>query len=210
MLRILTNAGHFIGRKGARGPGRPFDAGRGMVILILLSLPAVSAAEEPSAPPAKPSMPDEIIFESSVGNVLFPHKAHLKKKCASCHHQIHAQQLTTPHEEYLTSSRIHCKTCHTANSEYTGKYYKCSYCHHSEPENIADETLSSKVVVHKICWQCHETGTGVEASEGCIECHVKAGTVNRSSAESTDPGQDSESQRGESAKAAVGQGSGHG
>jgi hypothetical protein len=120
--------------------------------------------------------PDEITLKSSVGNVLLPHKVHVKDvklKCPVCHHQIRAAELDTPHPGYLTSAQVNCQTCHASPAEKRKKYYKCSDCHHSEPENIADETLSSKVVIHKSCWKCHETGTGVEASKGCSDCHDK-------------------------------------
>ena len=130
--------------------------------------------EVPSdSPAAIPEIPDEITIESSVGNVLFPHKVHMRFGCKACHHQIHAMELDTPHPDYLTSSWINCQDCHDTGSETTRNNYKCSDCHHSEPENIADETLSSKVVVHKSCWKCHKSGTGVKASEGCSTCHVK-------------------------------------
>ena len=133
-----------------------------------------SPVEIPSdSPAAIPDIPDEITIESSVGNVLFPHKAHMRFGCKACHHQIHAKELDTPHPDYLTSSWINCQDCHDAGSKTTRNNYKCSECHHSEPENIADETLSSKVVVHKSCWKCHKSGTGVKASEGCSTCHVK-------------------------------------
>jgi hypothetical protein len=121
-------------------------------------------------------MPDEITYKSSVGNVVFPHNVHvneLKVECAGCHHQIHAIDLKTPHPDYMTSSWVSCKTCHNTNSENRNKYYKCADCHHSEMDDISDETLSSKVVTHKNCWACHETGTGVDASKGCVVCHVK-------------------------------------
>jgi hypothetical protein len=133
-----------------------------------------SPVEIPSdSPAAIPDIPDEITIESSVGNVLFPHKVHMRFGCKACHHQIHAKELDTPHPDYLTSSWINCQDCHDAGSKTTRNNYKCSECHHSDPENIADETLSSKVVVHKSCWKCHKSGTGVKASEGCSTCHVK-------------------------------------
>ncbi len=134
---------------------------------------SVPAERQSESPAAVLDIPDEITIESSVGNVLFPHKAHVKFKCKRCHHQIHALELDTPHPDYLKSSWISCQDCHNTNSEDTNKYYKCSDCHHAEPENIADETLSSKVVVHKSCWKCHKTGTGAKASESCGDCHVK-------------------------------------
>lgn len=123
-------------------------------------------------------MPDEIIFTSSVGNVLFPHGAHVKDleiECAECHHEIHASGLDTPHPDYLTSSWSSCETCHGTDSETGQQYSKCLDCHKSDSDNIANETLSSKVVVHKSCWKCHESGTGVAASAGCKDCHKKNG-----------------------------------
>lgn len=134
--------------------------------------------DQSDSSPAIAGAPDEIAFTSSVGNVLFPHKLHiedLELECAECHHQIHAVDLDTPHPDYLTSSWTRCNTCHVTNSERSNQYYKCSECHHSEPSSLADETLSSKVVVHKSCWKCHESGTGVKASTGCSDCHVKNG-----------------------------------
>ncbi len=123
-----------------------------------------------------PDVPAEITIKSAYGNVVLPHEVHIKKvklKCSVCHHQIKAEALDTPHPGYLTSSWISCQTCHNSNSEFTKKYYKCSVCHHSEPNNIADETLSSKVVIHKSCWKCHKSGTGVKASKSCSKCHEK-------------------------------------
>lgn len=127
---------------------------------------------EAAAPPV-PVMPGEVEFESSVGNVLFPHNVHLKFGCASCHHQIHAGALETPHPDYMESTWVKCRTCHSAEPALPGPYYRCSACHQSEPNDISDETLSSKVVVHQSCWKCHKSGTGVEASRGCGDCHVK-------------------------------------
>jgi len=118
----------------------------------------------------------EILIESSVGNVIFPHDFHVtgvKMECVECHHQIHAVELDTPHPDYLKSSWINCQACHNPKSTSDQIYYQCGECHHTNPNNIADETLSSKVVVHKSCWKCHDTRTGVEASQGCVDCHVK-------------------------------------
>lgn len=121
--------------------------------------------------------PATITFESSVGEVRFPHKTHLKMRCNRCHHQIQAEVLETPHEDYLESSWIRCQTCHADNPELSGKYFKCDQCHHSELENIADETLSAKVVVHKSCWKCHKTSSGADASRNCAFCHDKNQTA---------------------------------
>jgi len=120
-------------------------------------------------------MPGDITFPSSVGKVHFPHDLHvddLELDCAECHHQIHAKELETPHPDYMKSSWINCQICHDEDSEMSKQYYRCSDCHHSELENIADETLSSKVVIHKNCWSCHESGKGATASRGCPQCHV--------------------------------------
>lgn len=131
--------------------------------------PDKNAAEAPS----KLVLPDMILFESATGDVHFPHKRHQKMRCSKCHHQIHARELETPHKEYLTTSWIQCQICHESDSEFGDTYFKCSGCHHAEPESIVDETISSKVVIHKSCWKCHKTGTGVKASKGCSYCHAQ-------------------------------------
>jgi hypothetical protein len=155
-----------------------------LVLLALFAIPAgiqsqeterpeTLQQDEPPTPPARrPKLPNVITFESSVGQVHFPHKVHQKMGCQNCHHQIHAKDLLTPHEEYLTYSWVNCRDCHD-ESENTSTYYGCAKCHHSNLENIADETLNAKVVVHKSCWKCHLSGTGVEASERCSYCHIK-------------------------------------
>jgi hypothetical protein len=143
-------------------------------VAIAHPVPGDPAADSPSLVEA--GTLQEILIESSVGYVIFPHDFHVtgvKMECVECHHQIHAVELDTPHPEYLTSSWINCDACHSPESVASKAYYKCSACHHTNPENIADETLSSKVVVHKSCWKCHQTGTGVEASGGCVDCHIK-------------------------------------
>ena len=159
-----------------------------MGVLFFLTFSVLSYAQEQTqtetvpeevqsdSPAATPGMPDEVTIKSSLGNVVLPHDVHVKGvklKCIVCHHQIRATELDTPHPDYLESSQMSCQTCHNTDSKSRKKYYKCSDCHHSEPDNIADETLSSKVVIHQSCWKCHRTGTGVEASEGCSNCHVK-------------------------------------
>ena len=154
-----------------------FYVSMGVLIFSAFSLLCFAQDEvTPDSPAATPDLPDKITIESSFGNVVLPHDIHVKNKklkCSLCHHQIHAEELDTPHPDYLETSLVSCQTCHSTNSENRKKYYKCSKCHHSEPDNISDETLSSKVVIHKSCWKCHETGTGVEASKGCSDCHMK-------------------------------------
>ena len=128
-----------------------------------------------STPKDTSEIPDVIKIPSSVGEVIFPHKMHIEKEeieCVECHHQINAKELDTPHPEYFKSTWIKCNICHTGSDNVIQKVYTCSKCHHSKPENIADETLSAKVVIHKKCWGCHDIGTGKEASENCKMCHL--------------------------------------
>ncbi|MBM4171595.1 MAG: hypothetical protein FJ214_06995 [Ignavibacteria bacterium] len=120
--------------------------------------------------------PKDIIFNSSIGDVNFFHEYHVKNveiKCVFCHHQINANSLKTPHPNYFKSGWINCEICHTSNSSSKTQYFSCKKCHHTQPTKITDETLSSKVVVHKKCWECHEVKTGKEASERCYTCHTK-------------------------------------
>jgi hypothetical protein len=120
--------------------------------------PAAAAAQAtpPAAPARRPKLPGVITFESALGDVQFPHRVHQKMGCQNCHHQIHAKTLDTPHEEYLGYSWVNCQDCHDADTAISSSYYGCDHCHHSNLENIADETL---------------TGTGTEASERCSFCH---------------------------------------
>jgi len=147
--------------------------------LLLLTMPLLllfaAAGPAPKAAAAGPvaAPPATVHYPSSVGDVSFPHDRHLKVGCPQCHHQIKAMPLDTPHPGYMDSSWIHCQTCHSEAAASGGAFYKCADCHHSEPADIADETLSAKVVTHKSCWQCHQSGTGAEASEGCSFCHQK-------------------------------------
>lgn len=126
---------------------------------------------EAAAKPRKTKIPKEIIFESPTGDVMFPHRAHMKQKCATCHHQIRAKAIHSPHEDYLQSTWIDCHKCHKDDPETDNVYYTCNNCHHAHPESIRDETHSPKVVVHKSCWKCHSEGTGAEASARCSYCH---------------------------------------
>lgn len=151
-------------------------------LLVVYSIAPVGQAQEPGqveagqretsteSPARRPKLPKDITFESALGNVVFPHRVHRKMGCQKCHHQIRAQDLVTPHEAYLSHSWVTCHDCHS-ESETTTTYYGCARCHHSNLENIADETLSSKVVLHKNCWKCHLSGTGAEASARCGFCH---------------------------------------
>lgn len=156
-------------------------------VVVLAAANACTAAELRQPAPAKrvasqttPSnagsrgMPSEIKIPSSVGDVLFRHEMHVRDlsvKCVDCHHQINAKRLSTPHPDYFSSSWINCRTCHDETEKVSKKTYVCSECHQTMPKNIADETLSAKVVIHKQCWKCHAIGTGKEASNACSKCH---------------------------------------
>jgi Zn finger protein HypA/HybF involved in hydrogenase expression len=135
------------------------------IFLLAANLPAKSNAAE---------MPVERVFPSSAGEVIFHHQMHIKDlaiKCIECHHTINAKKLNTPHPDYFKSSSIKCETCHNESEKIKQIAYTCSSCHSTNPINIADETLSAKVVVHKQCWKCHQVSTGKEASTGCEKCH---------------------------------------
>jgi hypothetical protein len=160
---------------------RLFSLAVGLLALLTVSVAGHTQTTAPASEPASPatekpaqtgsSMPDVIVFDSALGDVHFPHKRHQKMSCKRCHHQIHARELDTPHEDYFVASWIKCQNCHEKDSEFGDSYFKCSGCHHAEPESIIDETISSKVVIHESCWKCHKSGTGVKASEGCSYCH---------------------------------------
>jgi len=109
-----------------------------------------------------------------LGDVLFPHDLHydeLELECEICHHETQATVLDIPHTEYFKDFWIKCAICHREDATASGPL-ACSECHHSSPADVADETLSAKVVIHQSCWECHEIGTGAEASRGCSSCHT--------------------------------------
>jgi len=117
--------------------------------------------------------PEKILFETAVGDVSFPHEVHVSDfgvECGQCHHETAASELNIPHPEYYDDSWGKCETCHQSGVE-SASPAPCSRCHHDTPMGAADETLSSKVVIHQSCWQCHEVGAGEDASSGCGDCH---------------------------------------
>jgi Zn finger protein HypA/HybF involved in hydrogenase expression len=135
------------------------------IVLFAVNLPTEGNAAE---------MPVERIFPSTAGEVVFHHQMHIKDlgvKCVECHHSINAKKLSTPHPDYLKSPSIKCEICHDESEKIKQKAYTCSECHRTNPMNIADETLSAKVVIHKQCWKCHPVSTGKEASTVCEKCH---------------------------------------
>lgn len=117
-----------------------------------------------------------IMSPSSVGEVAFPHQFHfegLEFECQTCHHETNASTLQMPHEDYFNDFWIDCIICHKGDGLTVSQPQSCSNCHHNSPTDIADETLSAKVVVHKKCWECHELEKGEKASQSCLVCHIK-------------------------------------
>jgi len=106
----------------------------------------------------------------------FPHEFHfddLEIDCVTCHHETDAAELMIPHEqdfEHFSDSWPSCERCHRSTPEPT-ETQACGNCHHDSPTDVADETLSAKVVIHRSCWSCHEIGTGQAASQACSQCH---------------------------------------
>ena len=142
-----------------------FVAAISAVFLMAVNLPANSETA---------GIPAERSFPSTVGEVTFKHQTHIQERaiaCVECHHQINANKLKSPHPDFFKKSSINCELCHNKAEETKQRAYACSGCHRSNPKNIADETLSAKVVIHQQCWKCHPMSTGKEASAGCEKCH---------------------------------------
>jgi predicted CXXCH cytochrome family protein len=87
-----------------------------------------------------------IKWETKMGTVTFPHKAHAdREKCATCHH-------TTKEGEAVKA----CGTCH-------GK-------------EATDKAPKLQDAAHKLCKGCHEktVAAGKKApGKDCKSCHVK-------------------------------------
>jgi hypothetical protein len=137
--------------------------------------PSVTAQQDTSLlQPNKSEIPAVITSLSSAGEAVFPHQKHvdeLQIECTACHHETNAATLHFPHEDYFDDFWIDCKICHHEQGAVKLEAQACSNCHHTRPKDIADETLSAKVVIHKNCWQCHPTEKGAEASQNCKFCH---------------------------------------
>jgi hypothetical protein len=126
-------------------------------------------ANEAAAPAAAADDP------SRIAPAVFPHDEHaadMEIECIRCHHETNAAPLTLPHKDYFDDFWIDCTICHKESGAAELAPRRCSRCHHSPNGDIADETLSAKVVIHKNCWSCHEVGRGAEASATCANCHT--------------------------------------
>jgi hypothetical protein len=109
-----------------------------------------------------------------IAKASFPHEKHASEfgvECVQCHHETNARPLSMPHQNYFDDLWIDCGTCHHKAGAGALGPQACSSCHHAKNGDIADETLSAKVVIHKNCWSCHEVGTGAAASASCKTCH---------------------------------------
>lgn len=161
---------------------------------LLCHLPAPADQTATHEPCPTTPVSEVIRFESSVGEVVFGHALHFEDlglSCEQCHHETHAAGLSMPHQSYFEDFWIDCATCHTEDSSPTCPQ-ACGSCHHGSPVSIADESLSSKVVIHESCWGCHETGTGAAASSSCQFCHT--GPASRLSPTAPDAGSPEESE----------------
>ena len=115
-------------------------------------------------PPEEPTLKTE-----------FPHEEHTEEmglECKECHHETNAAVLKQSHKQYFEDASVDCAVCHY-NSKVPRDPMDCLECHPPSPENPADERLSAKVVIHKICWNenCHAVGKGKKASSECGLCH---------------------------------------
>lgn len=151
----------------------------GIVIVALVAAPAwlrPQDAEEDeavaeAAPPVRPGDPGTY---PGWGEANFPHDFHiddLEIPCEDCHHETNAARLVMPHDDYFEDFWIDCTICHKTDGDVSLDPQDCGECHHSNPGDTADETLSAKVVIHMSCWECHDSGTGAEAASNCSFCH---------------------------------------
>lgn len=128
----------------------------------------------PNVPP--PQRAPGLAPRSSIGKATFDHRFHVEDlaiACKACHHETNASPLRMPHANYFDDFWIDCRICHKSAGAAASAPQSCSTCHHKSPANLSDETLSAKVVIHKKCWECHESGRGREAAKGCATCHLK-------------------------------------
>ena len=148
-----------------------------MALIAFVVAACGGAGSEPGGPRDSQGgqLPATTRSASSVGAVTFDHEFHsenLKLECKSCHHETNASTLRMPHKNYFDDFWIDCRTCHKADGKAVSEPQSCSTCHHDSPTNVADETLSAKVVTHAKCSECHELGRGAAASNSCATCHV--------------------------------------
>jgi hypothetical protein len=157
-----------------------------LIFTVLLLAAGASVLVPPRAPGREPApaaiqdtltpqLQETIRVSSYLGEVEFPHLDHVDAfglACGDCHHETNAAALAIPHEDYFDDFWIDCATCHHEPGSASLEAQACSNCHPARPQNLADETRSAKVVIHQNCWECHDSGTGAEASSNCAFCHT--------------------------------------
>jgi hypothetical protein len=154
-----------------------------MLALASISMAAVGSQEvegEPASEPTQSSGEGSAALaeqrpDPMMGDLIFDHEEHAEEmelECDECHHETNAAPLDFPHEQYFHDLWIDCDTCHREAGSPDLEPQSCYECHDTTLRDIADERLSSKVILHQNCWACHEVETGVEASESCETCHT--------------------------------------
>ena len=147
------------------------------MLLLLLAFWVLSPSDSPRAEPAPQDVTTPVTAGrdlAAIAPAVFPHDEHVDDfeiECDECHHETNAAPLNVPHKDYFEDFWIDCKICHNEAGTTSMGPKGCSDCHHSANGNVADETLSAKVVIHKNCWECHDVGTGADASATCADCH---------------------------------------
>ncbi|MBW2493499.1 MAG: cytochrome c3 family protein [Deltaproteobacteria bacterium] len=148
----------------------PAFANSGAVEEEEYSSEAAEETDELTAPELEPRP------SSIMGDLIFPHVEHVEDmelECDECHHETNAVPLNSPHESYFDDLWVDCGSCHHESGASDLEPKSCYECHDSKLRDIADERLSSKVILHKNCWKCHEVETGLAASESCELCHSR-------------------------------------
>ena len=115
----------------------------------------------------------DLVTQSRFGEVRFPHLMHAEEmgiECSECHHEAAAAGLDGLHADYFGECQSKCEACHR-ESDAPLMPQGCSSCHPDGMIAAAAETLSVKVAIHTSCWNCHDSGTGTEATRSCGFCH---------------------------------------
>jgi len=96
----------------------------------------------------------------------FPHQEHVTRhnlECVECITRPTRLRLDTPHDAYLAGNGIECQVCHQGRSLPREPQALLQPVNPVTPTDVADETLSAKVVIHRTCWRCHPMREGVLA-----------------------------------------------
>ncbi|HHQ49678.1 MAG TPA: hypothetical protein ENK19_12450 [Acidobacteria bacterium] len=164
-------------KEARKGGGWPLAA---LAVLILLTVTLFGATVAGAAgkgsnksTTAEAQPPEKVVFPARVGEVVFPHAMHVNDlgiDCTDCHHPVKAPELKTPHPQYFKECQVACSTCHHADGT-TRQTHNCTTCH-GEPGPQSSRIPSAKVALHEMCGNCHDIGTGKDASASCSFCHT--------------------------------------